>query len=63
MIRSTEAFGIDLIDILCPRWARREPPTLGNHLYSTDGSAIARRTGKQSLDLFAGQICESNLFR
>ena len=63
VILSQEALGVYLVDILCPRWARGEPPTLGNHLYSADGSTVARRMGKQGLDLFAGQICESNLFR
>ena len=63
MILSPEALGVDLIDILCPRGTRRKPPVLSNHLYSTDRSSVARSMGQKGLDLFAGQVRESNLFR
>ena len=63
MIGSLKTFRIDLVDIFGPRRTCREPSALGHHFQPADGRAIARRTGEDGLDFFAGQICESNLLR
>src|SRR5690606_38451110 len=51
-----EAFGVDLVDVLGPRRARREPATGGDHLDATDGGPVAGRLVEHLLDRLAGQF-------
>src|SRR5450759_3610851 len=63
LVRSLEAFCIDLVDIFSPRWTCCEPSAFGNYLQASDGGTVTRRVGKDGLDFFASQVFDFDLLR
>ena len=63
MIRSLETLRINLVNVFRPGRTRREPAARGRHFQPADGSAVARRLGKDSLDFFARQFGDLDLLR
>src|ERR1035441_695199 len=63
MIRSLEAFRIDLVDILSPRRSRRESNTPRTNFQPADRGAVPRRTRKDLLDRLTGKLLGTNLLR
>src|SRR5947209_1944134 len=45
MILTAKAFGVNLVDVLGPRWPCRKPPHLGLDLDATEGLIVAWRPG------------------
>src|SRR5688500_4109139 len=63
MACSTEALGINLVDVLGAGWAGREPSTFSHHLYATDRHIVTRRACQNGLNLLASKIRSVNLLR
>ena len=51
MLLAEEALGVDFVNFLGARRARRKPTILRDHLNSTDGICVPRRGGQNLLDL------------
>src|SRR5258705_9725357 len=51
-----EALGVQLVDVLCPRRARSEPPSFRDHFHSANWFVVARRGRQNARDLLAGQF-------
>ena len=45
VLLATEAFRVNLVDILCSRWPGSKPAVLSDHLYSADRFVIAGSSG------------------
>src|SRR5918998_3751341 len=52
---AVQALGVDLVDVLRTRRARREPAVLGDHLEAADRRPVPRRLGQHRADRLAGQ--------
>ena len=63
MLCSLEALGVYFVNVLGAGRACREPAMLGHHLQPADGSPVARRLGKDSLDPLARQFGDFDLLR
>src|SRR5690554_5266287 len=73
VLPSQEALRVDLVDVLRPRGARREPTVRRHDLQPSDGGAVAgggRQLGQDGLsgelrgrDALGGQACELGLLR
>src|ERR1051325_3086600 len=63
MVRTSEALRINLVDVLGPGRTRREPSVCCYNFQSSEGSAIPRCVGENSLDLFPGELFQPDLIR
>src|SRR5260370_639212 len=63
MIRAAEALGVDLVDVLRSRRARREPAVLGRDLQAAERLAVARRVRELGDDGLAGKLAGADLGR
>src|SRR5437868_5848047 len=63
MILTAKAFGVNLVDVLGPRWPCRKPPHLGLDLDATEGLIVAWRPGSHHAHRVAGQFFDIELFR
>src|SRR4029453_17865335 len=50
-----EAFCVDLVDVLCARWAGREPAVVGHDFQAVDRSVVARSSGQLGDDGLTSQ--------
>ena len=63
MVPAAKTLRVDLVDVLGPGGAGREPPVLGHHLDAADRRAVAGRGGEDGLDGGAGQAAGPDVAR
>src|SRR5580698_11112553 len=63
VLRTAEALGIDLVDVLRARWPGGEPAALRGNLESADRRAVARGPRDAGHDFFARELRLLHLLR
>ena len=63
MIRTPEAFRVNLVNVLRAGWSRREPAVFRHDFQPANGRAVVPHVGEDGLDLLAGEVGGPDLLR